>query len=218
MFRRLPLVPSVIAGALVAGGLLASSVSYAGASKPESTRFSLFPNQKFLACVSGDSARPARVSARVERGDDNDTMTLRLDGFKPDLAFDLFTVENTPQLADGTANPDFKDNFGLAWYQSDIHVNGAGRGRVRVKTILLDQIFGFDKGVALPPTNTFNVGFWFNDPADAQACGFTGSTPFNGEHKAGPLAFVTRLDATTHLGPLCTDPTTSPLGAVACNP
>ena len=168
--------------------------------------------------MSADSARPARVSARVERGDDNDTMTLRLDGFKPDLAFDLFTVENTPQLADGTANPDFKDNFGLAWYQSDIHVNGAGRGRVRVKTILLDQIFGFDKGVALPPTNTFNVGFWFNDPADAQACGFTGSTPFNGEHKAGPLAFVTRLDATTHLGPLCTDPTTSPSGAVACNP
>ena len=218
MFRRLPLVPSVIAGALVAGGLLASSVAYAGASKPESTRFSLFPTQKFLACVSADSARPARVSARVERGDDNDTMTLRLDGFKPDLAFDLFTVENTPQLADGTANPDFKDNFGLAWYQSDIHVNGAGRGRVRVKTILLDQIFGFDKGVALPPTNTFNVGFWFNDPADAQACGFTGSTPFNGEHKAGPLAFVTRLDATTHLGPLCTDPTTSPSGAVACNP
>ena len=218
MFRRLPLVPSVIAGALVAGGLLASSVAYAGGSKPESTRFSLFPNEKFLACVSADSTHPARVSARVDRGDDNDTMTLRLEGFKPGLAFDLFTVENSSQLADGSPNPEFKDNFGLAWYQSDIHVNGNGRGRLRVKTILLDQIFGFDKGVALPPTNTFNVGFWFNDPADAQACGFTGSTPFNGEHKAGPLAFVTRLDAATHLGPLCTDPTTSPSGAIVCNP
>jgi hypothetical protein len=39
-------------------------------------------------------------------------------------------------------------------------------------------------------------------------------TPFNGEHQAGPLAFITRPDATTNLGPLCTDPD----GEGHCNP
>ena len=42
--------------------------------------------------------------------------------------------------------------------------------------------------------NTFHVGFWFNDPADAAACNFdvTKPTPFNGEHRAGPLAMISR--------------------------
>ena len=105
----------------------------------------------------------------------------------------------------------------MAWYQSDIHVNHSGRATVRIKTILLDQIFGFDPAADLAPTNTFHLGFWFNDPADAAACGFTGATPFNGEHHAGPLAFITRPDAQTTLGPLCTSPTTSN-GTVSCDP
>jgi len=104
----------------------------------------------------------------------------------------------------------------LAWYQSDIHTDPTGNATVTIKTILLDQIFGFDPAVGLNPTNTFHVGFWFNDPADAASCGFTGFTPFNGEHHAGPLAFITRPNPITKLGPLCTDPTnTTP---VRCNP
>jgi hypothetical protein len=61
------------------------------------------------------------------------------------------------------------------------------------------------------------MGFWFNNPADAGACGFTGTTPFNGEHNAGPLAFVTRPSAATNLGPLCLNPDTSTSPA-RCNP
>ena len=95
----------------------------------------------------------------------------------------------------------------MAWYQSDVHVNSEGTGSVTVKTILLDQIFGFDPAVSLAPTNTFHLGFWFNDPTKAAPCGFAGPpTPFNGEHSAGPVAFITRPNATTKLGPLCTDP------------
>ena len=45
--------------------------------------------------------------------------------------------------------------------------------------------------------------------------GFTGSTPFNGEHTAGPLAFVTRPDVRTALGPLCLDPITGRAGGRA---
>jgi hypothetical protein len=68
--------------------------------------------------------------------------------------------------------------------------------------------------VGLAPTNTFHVGFWFNNPADAAFCGFTGSTPFNGEHAAGPNAFITRPVAVFNVGPLCTDP----VGVGVCNP
>ena len=128
----------------------------------------------------------------------------------------MFTVQNSPQLANGSPNPNFNGNFGLAWYQSDLETNGHGSGGVEIRTILLDQIFGFDAGTGLAPTNTFHVGFWFNDPADAAPCGFTGFTPFNGEHHAGPVAFISRPNATTGLGPLCSDPDSSqPSG---CNP
>ncbi len=105
----------------------------------------------------------------------------------------------------------------MAWYQSDLHVRSDGTGTAKIKTILLDQIFGFDPAVGLAPTNTFHVGFWFNSPKAAAPCGFTGSTPFNGEHNAGPVAFISRPDATTQLGPLCTNPDLSK-SPVVCNP
>jgi hypothetical protein len=34
----------------------------------------------------------------------------------------------------------------------------------------------------------------------------TKPTPFNGEHTAGPVAFISVPNAITNLGPLCTDP------------
>src|SRR5262249_15780392 len=145
-------------------------------------------------------------------------------GFKPGLNFDLFTVEHSPQLADGSPDPNFQ-NFGLAWYQSDIHISRSDDDEsddsefssVSIRTILVNQIFRFHPALRLPPPNTFHVGFWCNDPADAAACGFTGFPPFNGEHHAGPLAFITRPNADTGLGPLCTTPNTSTTPAT-CNP
>jgi hypothetical protein len=83
----------------------------------------------------------------------------------------------------------------------------------------VDQIFGFDPAVSLAPTNTFHVGFWFNNPQDAVPCGFnaTKPTPFNGEHKAGPLAMITVPNATTGLGPLCLNPNTATTPATCKN-
>ena len=140
----------------------------------------------------------------------------KLKNIMPNLAFDLFTVQRSSLLANGTADPNFK-NFGLAWYQSDVQVTSGGTATVKIQTILLDQIFGFDPDVSLAPTNTFHVGFWFNDPADAAACGFTGTTPFNGDHNAGPLAMISLPDPVTNLGPLCTNPNTS-TDPPSCNP
>jgi hypothetical protein len=151
----------------------------------------------------------------VNRGSQNDTLTLTVSGLKPGLDFDVFTVQKSPQKANGTPDPNFTGTFGMAWYQSDLEIDSHGNGKVTLQTILLDQIFGFDADTGVAPTNTFHVGFWFNNPADASACGFTGFTPFNGEHHAGPLAMVTRPNASSGLGPLCTDPSSTP---GVCNP
>jgi len=192
-----------------------TSASNAAAASTRST-FQLIANPPFVNCLSGKGTPSARVT--VVKGKLNDTLTIKVRHVKPKLAFDLFTVENTPLLSDGTPNGAFAGgNFGLAWYQSDIQANAAGNATVTIRTILVNQIFGFDAGTGLAPVNTFNVGFWFNDPADAADCGFTGTTPFNGEHTAGPMAMISGADVTTALGPLCLDPNTGTVPAT-CNP
>jgi hypothetical protein len=209
------LTPAVVV--LVATGAWVGP-TLAASSKRDRISFDLFPNPAVLSCLANHDDHPV-AHVKVEREDLNDELTLTFDGLKPGLKFDLFTVEHSNQLADGRPDPNFK-SFGLAWYQSDVEVGRGSHdhdaGRVTIHTILLDQIFGFDPDANLPPTNTFHVGFWFNDPADAAPCGFTGFTPFNGEHHAGPVAFISRPDARTGLGPLCSDPDSSkPSG---CNP
>ena len=209
----------------IARGLLAAlaAAAFSGIvsahDKKDEITFNLAPNRKFVDCMRANSSEEPRARATVIRGNLNDTLILDLDGIKPELAFDLFTVQRSPLLADGSPDPKFT-NFGLAWYQSDIQIGKhTDDGHVRIKTILLDQIFGFDPDVVLPPTNTFHLGFWFSNPEDAVACGFdpTKPTPFNGEHKAGPLAMISLPDAKSGLGPLCTDPNESTSPA-SCNP
>ena len=183
--------------------------------------FSLKPNGKFAQCLAqypDDASRQPRIDVAVLRGSQNDVLALQGTYIKPNLKFDMFTVANDPFNADGTPNASFT-NFGFAWYQSDLEADDRGVMKASIRTILLDQIFGFDPAASVPPTNTFEVGFWFNDPNDAAACGFdvTKPTPFNGEHKAGPLAAISLPDATTGLGPLCTHPDTS-VNPARCNP
>ena len=209
-----------IASAALLGTVLASaSPSVGAASKAEETHFTLSPLNKVVPCMAADGKTAPRINVEVERGKLNDTLKIEGWGFKPGIQFDLFTIQNSRLDAIGALDPNF-NGFGMSWYQSDLQANEQGRVNARVRTILLDQIFGLVDGGATPvkPTNTFNVGFWFNNPDDAKNCGFTGATPFNGEHKAGPLAFVTLPNATTHLGPLCTDPTDATSSTSTCNP
>ncbi len=202
---------------LLAIATLTFVVPLSAAAEPNT--FSLTANPKFVNCLArypDDPKRPPQATVTVTRGNLNDTLQLKLKNIKPNLSFDLFTVQRSSLLANGTPDPNFK-NFGLAWYQSDVQVTSGGTANVKIQTILLDQIFGFDPDVSLAPTNTLHVGFWFDDPADAAACGFTGSTPFNGEHNAGPLAMISLPDPDTNLGPLCTNPNTS-TNPATCNP
>ena len=192
------------------------AVSGQASAQVDETTFQLVPVGTILSCLADPSStEPPVARVTVVRGKLNDHLTLHAEHIKPGLQFDLFTVQNSPFLADGSKDPKFK-NFGLAWYQTDVEANQHGTADVSIRTILLDQIFGFDPVVGLAPTNTFHVGFWFNNPQDAVACGFDPKkpTPFNGEHKAGPLAMVS-LPAAGGPGPLCTSPDTSHQGA--CN-
>jgi hypothetical protein len=177
------------------------------------TSFYLYPNPKFVNCLAqfpNDPKYAPFAQVTVTRGELNDTLNLVGYNIKPGLKFDMFTIEHSALRSDGTPDPAF-GNFGFAWYQSDLEADSTGTARVTIQTILLDQIFGFDAEANLPPRQTLHVGFWFNNPQDAAACGFDPSkpTPFNGEHKAGPLAMISVPDATTTLGPLCTKPDTS---------
>ncbi|HEX3771239.1 MAG TPA: hypothetical protein VHV30_10260 [Polyangiaceae bacterium] len=200
------------------------TVAAAGVNPPAPTdvvHLTFDVNPKFASCLAqypNDPNHAPSVQADVVRGELNDGLFLRGKNIKPDLKFDLFTVQNSALLANGTPDPSFT-NFGLAWYQSDLEATNGGLMIATIRTILLDQIFGFDPAANLPPTGTFEMGFWFNDPQDAVACGFdaTKPTPFNGEHDAGPLAMITTPDATTGLGPLCTHPDTS-VSPARCDP
>jgi len=80
----------------------------------QETIFNLTPQQKFLSCFAQPGYTPT-AQAIVQRGTDNDVLILRAQHLRPNLAFDLFTIQNSNLLADGQPNPYFT-NFGLAWY------------------------------------------------------------------------------------------------------
>src|SRR5262245_53559063 len=110
----------VIAGAAIA--VLAGSAAVgAVSSKPAETTFSLFPQTSLLNCLkpSPDAPTP-EVTVTAKRGDLNDRARIHLKGFKPNLGFDLFTIQHSPQTATGT--PDANPSVGLAWYQTDLQV------------------------------------------------------------------------------------------------
>jgi len=190
------------------------SLSAAQAQSVDEVEFDLHSNPAFEQCLGPNP----QAHVQVRRGELNDRLTISISGIKPGLMFDLFTVQRSNLDPNGSVDPNFKGSFGLAWYQTDLQADDQGSGRATIQTILLDQIFGFDADTVpnttppvtrVPPTNTFHVGFWFNNPEDAEPCGFDPSkpTPFNGEHKAGPLAMISTPVPPANLGPLCTSPT-----------
>jgi len=199
----------------VAGILVATSPMQAEVNQ---RTFRLTAVPTVLDCIRDNSGQSPSAIVTVTRQAQNDLLQLSVNHVKPGLKFDLFTVQRSNLLSNGTVDPNFT-NFGLAWYQSDLNITGNGTGTANLRTILFDQIFGFDPDVNLNPINTFHVGFWFNDPNDAAACGFNpeNPTPFNGDHNAGPAAMISVPNANTGLGPLCTSPNLSTTPA-SCNP
>ncbi len=226
IFKRVLVLSLVVVGLSTVTARAQDDVA---ASTVRKVTFDLAFNPKLMSttCLEQSSKQVPKATVTVTKGRLNDTMLISLEHFRPGLDFDLFTVQNSPLQSDGTADSTFT-NFGLAWYQSDIKIGHSGNGSVKVNTKLADEIFGFDPSVrdpddpppstaALPPTNAFHVGFWFDNPGDATMCfgGITpGTTPFNGTHDAGPNAMISEPVAPNDLGPLCLNPS----GVGTCSP
>jgi len=127
---------------------LCTGAAYAW-SPVDKTEFKLVPaNAAILDCLAADGKTSPVAKVVVRRENLNDTLTIHVTGLKPNLQFDLFTVERSPFLADGAPDPNFPKTFGLAWYQSDLDADEDGTADIQVKkplrSIFLDQIFGFD--------------------------------------------------------------------------
>ena len=206
---------------LIAVGMFAAAAFVAAvqpaAAQLNKVTFKLYPNPKFSACLGVPGGPAPEATVTVVRGKQNDTLYISGWNFLPGKSFDLFTIQRTELLANAQTDPNFT-NFGQAWYQTDLDTDAYGNFKGTIKTILLDQIFGFDPDANLAPTQALHVGFWFDSPNDAAACGFNVSkpTPFNGQHQAGPNAMISLPDATTDLGPLCTVPILEN-GTYVCN-
>src|SRR5437667_10690540 len=67
----------------------------------------LQPNPGVVACLgkAGWAAPTAHVT--VTRGSLNDTLVIKAKNIKPHLAFDMFTVQRSLLLSDGTVDPNF---------------------------------------------------------------------------------------------------------------
>ena len=162
-------------------------------------RFRLFVNPglaagKPFACPAIQNATAtAQVLNRFETGQQNDMMIVTASGLPPNTGFDLFLVENSP-LEFATGFP----GFGFGWYQSDLQSDAQGKASVQVRGIFDVETFiqpPFAPNEAPPPpVHTYNVGFWFNSPAEeASVCpsAVPNPSPFNGEQNAGLLAMIT---------------------------
>jgi hypothetical protein len=148
--------------------------------------------------LSGTFACPAiqqatatiTITNRFANDAQNDVMTLTASGLPKNTGFDMFTVQNSP-LDSGTFN-----GFGYGWYQSDVNSNAQGNVTVKVQGIFDKETFIENPSSLFTPIHTFNVGFWFDSPANEKAaCGNAtapAKTPFNGEQDAGLLAMITQ--------------------------
>src|SRR5580700_2904084 len=101
--------------------------------------FKLYPNPPFASCFGSN----ATAEVTVVRGSLADTLYIKGQNFQPNLGFDLFTIQRSELLSNGQVDPNFT-NFGQAWYQTDLQTDAYGNFNGNIKTILLDQIFGFD--------------------------------------------------------------------------
>ena len=147
----------------------------------------LLSGGKFACPAIQGATATITITNRFATKSQNDVMTLKAEGLPKNTGFDLFLVQHSP-LDAGFGG------FGFGWYQSDLQSNDKGEASVRVQGIFDKETFIENPADPFTPIHTFNVGFWFNSPADqAAVCG--GPTPptgpFNGEQNAGLLAMIT---------------------------
>ena len=188
---------------------LAVAITAGGAPPDRSISFDMV---RSAASVNAGCVPNARADVTVTSKGSVEVMNVKAEGLPPQTEFDLFVIQvpNSP--------------FGMSWYQGDLETNGAGKangtfvGRFSIETFIVAP--GVPQPAPTPhgaldaatnpttkPVHTFHLGLWFNSPADAVNAGCLANTnplpttPFNGDHTAGPQVLSTR-DAPDLEGPL----------------
>jgi hypothetical protein len=202
------LVP--LAGVTLAAAGLATTLGFAGGANA-SVKSTSFDMVRSTASVTANCLRGAEAHVTITSQGPVETMRVWASHLPRNTDFDLFVtqVPNAP--------------FGISWYQGDLntdsHGNGHGTfvGRFNVETFAVapgsataPNVFDnppFPDATRNPPfgpVQMYHLGLWFNSPRDAAAAGCAhATTPFNGEHNAGPQALSTR-NAPDNFGPLRT--------------
>jgi hypothetical protein len=172
--------------ALLAATVAAGTVA---AHEGKVTEFDMLPSAGATTCLPN-----AKAHVKIKSLGPVEVMSVNLAGMPPNTDFDLFVLQKA------TAP------FGVAWYQGDIDSWGDGNsdthhfiGRFSIETFAVAPGIApapvvFDdapfpdasQNPAFNPIQMYQLGLWFNSPADALKAGCAGTvTPFNGEHNAG---------------------------------
>jgi hypothetical protein len=155
--------------------------------------FALVPSSKAVATCLPDAGGQVTIVPNTV----NDVMHVSVHGMPPNRVLALFVIQQP-------AKP-----FGLAWYQSDLHVGANGKGSVTVQGVFSDETFSVSLGgtATFKPTHLFHLGLWFDDPGVPFRNGCEPGatkpivTPFDGDQHAGIQALNT-AEFPVNAGPL----------------
>jgi hypothetical protein len=149
----------------------------AKAEGPAPFRFSLVPASATIqACLPDASAAVTVLPGEDSRG--VDTLDLKAEGLPPHTGFSVFLTESAVSV-------------GAVQYIGDFTTNAAGRGSMRVDTIVNEAFSSTIVNGARVRTDLNHIVMWFSDPGADDFCfaPATGPvTPFDGDNQAGAAA------------------------------
>ena len=148
---------------------------------PEPFRFSLVPASTTIEACLPDAAAAVTVLPREDsRG--VDTLDLKAEGLPSHTEFSVFLTESAVSV-------------GAVQYIGDFTTNAAGRGSMRVDTIVGDAFSSTVVNGARVRSDLNHIVMWFSDPDADNFCfaPATGPiTPFDGDNQAGAAALSSK--------------------------
>jgi hypothetical protein len=170
----------IAALAIVLVGLAVVFTVHAQGTQP--FRFALGPASDTIAgCLNNASAVVTVLPKEETRG--VDTLDMKAEGLPANTEFAVFLTE----LAESP--------FGAAQYIGDFTTNAAGRGSLRVDTIVNDAFSSTVVNGARVRKELNHIVMWFADPDADNFCFTPGTgpvTPFDGDGVAGSAALSSR--------------------------
>jgi hypothetical protein len=149
----------------------------AKAEGPVPFRFSLVPaSATIAACLPNAAAAVTVIPGEDSRG--VDTLDLKAEGLPPHTGFSVFLTESAVSV-------------GAVQYIGDFTTNAAGRGSMRVDSIINEAFSSTVVNGARVRSELNHIVMWFSDPDADNFCFAPGTgpiTPFDGDTQAGAAA------------------------------